>query len=140
MEKLRLQSCSQRKGFPMMLLAARWRTWPGVRCPSVRAMGVETREQMKTMIPRNTCTAGCGAGAADGLLAGGMRHTPMILILNCRYAVLSHSGDLRGLTEQYCERRASDLDLRGAVLSHSDDLDFDLAGIRVLSVFRRSKQ
>ena len=67
-------------------------------------------------------------------------HTPMGLIVNCRYAVLSHSGDLRGLTEQYCERRASDLDLRGAVLSHSDDLDFDLAGIRVLSVFRRSKQ
>jgi len=130
----------------MMLLAARWRTWPGVRCPSVRAMGVETREQMKTMIPRNTCSAGCGAGAADGLLAGGMRHTPMIFDLLSKSFELPvcgyfpHSGDLRGLTEQYCERRASDLDLRGAVLSHSDDLDFDLAGIRVLSVFRRSKQ
>ena len=60
----------------------------------------------------------------------------MILILNCRYAVLSHSGDLRGLTEQYytctsrkcrCERRASDLDLRGAAIcmanrSRSGDL------------------
>ena len=62
----------------------------------------------------------------------------MNLIVNCRYAVyFPHSGDLRGLTEQYHERRVFELDLRGVCSSHADELDFDLP-VRVLFTLRRS--
>ena len=64
-------------------------------------------------------------------------HTPMNLILNCRCVCSSRSGDLRGLTEQYHERRVFELDLRGVCSSHADELDFDLP-VRVLFTLRRS--